>query len=145
LEIWKLARIEAYQLGDWEKVEPRELEKEGLRYAPNLEDYILQGPAFTIWNNDTAVLCGGIRIRPDKGGEAWLFCSYWIESHMMVARLVKHFMAAIVKDFELPWVQIIANTNYPKTMRWLSWLGFSVDRRVEGFPQYLIYKRTKWA
>lgn len=140
-----MARIEAYVSGDWEKVEPRELEKEGLRYAPNLEDYILQGPAFTIWDGEKAVMCGGVRIRPDKVGEAWLYCSHWIETHIMVARLVKHFMAAIVKDFELPAIQIIANTNYPKTLRWLSWLGFTVDRRVAGHSQYVIYRRDQWA
>jgi hypothetical protein len=144
LEILKLAKIEAYQLGDWEKVEPRALELEGLKYAPNLEDYIFQGPAFTIWEGEMAVMCGGVRIRPDGMGEAWMYCSYWIESHIMVARLVRDIMTAIVKDFNLPAVQIIANTNYPKTLRWLGWLGFKVDRRVEGHSQYVIYKREQW-
>lgn len=140
-----MAKIKAYAKGDWQRVRPRPLELEGLKHTEDLESYILEGPAFTIWENDHPAMCGGVRIRKNEPvGEAWLYCSDWIEKHIMVARLVRRMMSQIVKDFSLDYVEIIANTNYPKTLRWLGWLRFTVQRTVPGFPQYVIYRRVQW-
>lgn len=139
-----MARIEAYRAGDWEKIEPRELELEGLKYTPNLDHYVLQGPAFTIYDRDIPVMCGGVRIRPDKIGEPWIFCSKWIERHIMAARFCKDFMEAIAKDWNLPSLQVVVNSNYPKTLHWLEWLGFHFERSIPEYAGWHMYRRIMW-
>jgi hypothetical protein len=134
-----------YTKGDWRLIEPRALEREALKEISDPEPYFLQGPAFTIRDGDIAVICGGIRIRGDGGGDAWIYTSDWIDRHIMVARLVRDFMLAIAEDYKLDWIQAIVDLRFPKTMRWLRWLGLHFWDYVEGKTDYCIWRRNfRW-
>jgi hypothetical protein len=135
-----MAIIEPYKAGDWRLVAPREVELEALKEIEDPESYILQGPAFTIKDGASVVLCGGVYIRGDHGGDAWLFASSWIDRHIMIARLVKDFMLTIAKDYRLDWLQVIVDIRFPKTLRWLRWLGYSFWTAHDK-PKYHIYRR----
>jgi hypothetical protein len=136
-----MAVLVGYQVGDWRLIEPREVEREALKEIEDPESYFLQGPAFTIRDRDSVVICGGICIRNDGGGDAWLFSSSWIDCHIMVARLVKDFMLTIAQDYRLSWLQVIVDTRFPKTLRWLRWLGYSFWAYHEK-EKYHIYRRN---
>lgn len=141
-----MATIAPYEPGDWLSIEPREVEREALKEIGDPEPYFLAGPAFTIKDNDNPVVCGGICIREMGVGDAWLFASTWIDRHIMIARLVRDFMLAVVDDYQLKWLQVIVDTRFPKTLRWLRWLGFSYWANLENRDKYHIYRRKcSWA
>jgi hypothetical protein len=136
-----MATIAPYELGDWLRIEPREVEREALKEIADPEVYFVAGPSFTIKDDGSPVVCGGIHIRGDGGGDAWLFASTWIERHIMVARLVRDFMLAVVDDYQLKWLQVIVDTRFPKTLRWLGWLKFTYWASLEHRAKYHIYRR----
>jgi hypothetical protein len=141
-----MATLLPYSKGDWRFIEPREVEREALKEIDDPEPYFVQGPAFTIRDGDIVVACGGVRLRGDGGGDAWIFASTWIDRHIMVARMVRDFMLAIAEDYRLQWLQVIVDTRFPRTLRWLRWLGYGFWDYLDGKPKYHIYRRNfSWA
>ncbi|MHC4620560.1 MAG: hypothetical protein ACYTEQ_22665 [Planctomycetota bacterium] len=96
----------------------------------------LAGPGYTGYVNGQIVACAGIKILREGIGEGWaLFADdeHLDEYKRIVLESFRFHLEAIVRAYELRWVEAIVKTDFVKGCMFLRHLGFKRKCELEQF------------
>lgn len=113
-----------------------------------LKAYTAMGPAFTLFDGDQPVACGGVVIAWKGVGEAWLVphedAEEWGTAIIYAAR---HFLRTIRKDENLHRLQAVRVSGSGVDRRWFRAMGFKEEpvllkKYTPNGKDCLLYART---
>lgn len=94
----------------------------------------IKGPAFTAFQDDEVIACGGIVMFWEGVGEAWLYTGTEIEDNKIwFCRTIKEWLWTLIKNMNLRRIQVSINAEYIRSQKWAEWLGFIKESEM---PRY---------
>ena len=122
-----MIRIRPYKAHHLAQIEPREYERE-MRDKAGLHNALLltKGPAYTIYDDRTPVMAGGIVKLWGGVGEVWLYLSPWFETHHKTAyKAIKQCWSDALKTNYFTRIQTPVCAALPANVRLIEHFGFS--------------------
>lgn len=123
----------------WQDAQRADAEYVTTPYAMNLE---AAGPAFTFWDRDRIVGCGGF-VAHGAAAQLWAFLAPDCPMVAMTRAVERAFRAV---DFRDLWAT--CDAEFPQAARWLRVMGFEEVRRLETFTPshrpHLLFVRDLW-
>lgn len=103
------------------------------------------GNAFTLYQGNEIVGCGGIMKIWDGFGEAWtLFTRLLFQNPKTVHKTVKYIMGELIKEEGFKRVQAVVDASNERAVRWIERLGFEREglmRKYIGDKDFYLYAR----
>jgi len=89
--------------------------------------------AYTFFDGDRPVYCGGVRIYWPGAGEAWILMIAGIKRYCSVHVRAKLMFEYVIKMHELDRVQAYARADRPEFARYLEYMGFEKEALCRKF------------
>lgn len=107
-----------------------EVNKQTIDWAGQM---LLHGPCTTGIYNDRIVACGGIWINWPGVGEQWALNVLDIGDCHIDPQKAKQWMYDHIDEHKLWRLQVPARSDFPEAEKYLQWLGFTLETRLEKY------------
>ena len=95
-----------------------------------------EGKAFTLMADGVIVGCGGVMMREQGKGEAWIIATPLISKYRKtVFKLIRNVLGEIINEYKLRRVEALCPGKYTEGQRLLKHLGF-INETPDGMKQY---------
>ncbi len=128
-----MLKIVPYKAAHLAMNEPRQYERE-LREKSGVDSSqtFMNGPAYTVLDDGTPVMAGGIVQLWPGVGEVWLFLSPWFERHIKTGyKLIREMFQALLKVYHFRRLQTPICASMPGNIRLVEHLGFHKEGLME--------------
>lgn len=144
----KSLEVVPFELEHLGLIELRSIENRRYEYMKKCRDTYLKGPAYSVFDGDSLVFCGGVVIQWDGVGECWLICNNTIKKYMReVCFYSDNYLERIIIDSHLHRVQATVPARWSKGLRFLERLGFYREGLLRKYSadkeDYYMYSRIR--
>jgi len=144
----KNIRIVKFKPDHLDSLIPRDFERDHYGLIERFNNLYLEGPAYSVFDGEVCVFCGGVRIIWPGAGEAWLICSNDLGHYVRELCLITpRYLKWIIEDHDLRRVQAVVQSDWTQAVRFLEKLGFDMEGVMRKYgpngEDYIMYARVK--
>ncbi|MBN2323805.1 MAG: hypothetical protein JXQ30_08720 [Spirochaetes bacterium] len=140
-------RIVPFELDHLNQVVFRAVEFGRYEFIENYKETFLKGPAYSAFDGESLVFCGGVVIYWKGVGEGWLICNHTIRKYIReVCFYVGEYLKKIISEDDLHRVQATVPAQWGQGVRFLERMGFQREGLLRKYSKdaedYYIYSRV---
>ncbi len=117
--------VKPYVLGDSASIDARIGDDWGIAGQAD-------GMAYTLWDNDKPIACGGVLPVWDGVGSVWCVMSNDVRNHgLELTKKVRFLMNDTMEFYSMHRLNAIVSVNKPEYVRWARLMGFEIETVLE--------------
>lgn len=144
----KSLEVVPFELGHLGLIKLRAIENGRYEYMKKYRETYLKGPAYSVFDGDSLVFCGGVVIQWDRVGECWIICNNTIKKYIReICFYSDNYLERIIIDSHLHRVQATVPARWIQGVRFLERLGFHREGTLRKYSSagedYYMYSRVR--
>lgn len=144
----KSLEVVPFELEHLGLIKLRAIENRRYEYMKKYRDIYLKGPAYSVFDGDSLVFCGGVVIQWDGVGEGWLICNCDVKRYVREVYFYSdNYLERIIIDSHLHRVQATVPVHWGQGVRFLERLGFYREGLLRNYgpdkEDYYMFSRIR--